>query len=466
MADNRRQYNGELGINADTFNVQVTEYSRLPREVQVSIDKFISPERGVDYWTMQDQQYIIDQVISRIPQQEEGLVDGYLYNGAFYKEPEHQTLIQGETGKIYVELVTNKTYRWQRGSYIEISPSLTIGETSDTAFAGNRGVALESQIVDKYEKPSEGIPYSDLDSGVTNLLDKANTALQSETDPTVPSWAKQQNKPSYNYSEIGNTPDLSGFITKTVDDLTNYYLKSDTYTKTEVQNLITAIHQFRYEIYATLPQTGESNVLYLIGPTGSGSDKYEEYVYANNVFVKIGDTSIDLTGYIQQSDLNTALANYTPTSQLAAVATSGSYNDLSDKPQIELVEMFYGESNAWTKFINAYTAKCVVYCRASSNSNPASGSKTRKAFMAYVNNEDNPTEVEFQYYRSVTTHSDNQQGDQVFVYKLTSANGGTWTVTTRNAFTKVVAGANMSSSYSNGTITLDASVPTIIFRQW
>lgn len=147
------------------------------------------------------------------------------------------------------------------------------------------------------------------------------TALQSftETDPTVPAWAKESTKPSYNYSEIGNTPDLSGFITKNVNDLANYYLKSETYTKTEVANLIAAINQFHYEIYTTLPASGESNVLYLIGPTGTGNDRYEEYVYSNDVFVRIGDTSIDLSGYVTTSALNTALANYTPTDSLTAL---------------------------------------------------------------------------------------------------------------------------------------------------
>lgn len=113
----------------------------------------------------------------------------------------------------------------------------------------------------------------------------------------------------------------------------------------------------------------------------------------------------------------------------------------------------YGHST-WSEFISAYNTNSIVYCRASSNSNPGTGSQTRLAFMAYVNNVTNPTEVEFQYYRSVQSHSDNQQGDQVFVYKLTSANGGTWTVTTRNSFTKIVAGTGLSSSYSNGVLTL------------
>jgi hypothetical protein len=95
---------------------------------------------------------------------------------------------------------------------------------------------------------------------------------------------------------------------------------------------------------------------------------------------------------------------------------SGDYQDLTNKPEIppKMSILKYGIST-WNDFINAYSQNAIVYCRASSNSNPASGSQTRMAFMAYVNNETNPTEVEFQYYRSVSSHSDSQQGDQVFV---------------------------------------------------
>ena len=45
----------------------------------------------------------------------------------------------GETGKIYVDTTTNLTYRWGGSSYVEISPSLALGETSSTAFRGDRG---------------------------------------------------------------------------------------------------------------------------------------------------------------------------------------------------------------------------------------------------------------------------------------------------------------------------------------
>ena len=133
------------------------------------------------------------------------------------------------------------------------------------------------------------------------------------------------------------------------------------------------------------------------------------------------------------------------------------YNSTSSKWENStqmMTILSYGNST-WSDFIAAYEANAVVYCRASSSSDPSSGSQTRLAFMAYVNNATTPTEVEFQYYRSVNSHSDNQQGDQVFVYKLTKTSG--WAVTTRNAFTKIVAGTNMTSSYSGGTLTLNST---------
>ena len=49
--------------------------------------------------------------------------------------------VTGESGKIYVALDTNKTYRWSGSAYTEISESLALGETSSTAYRGDRGKA-------------------------------------------------------------------------------------------------------------------------------------------------------------------------------------------------------------------------------------------------------------------------------------------------------------------------------------
>jgi len=75
-----------------------------------------------------------------------------------------------------------------------------------------------------YQKPGTGIPKTDLASAVQTSLGKADTALQSftESDPTVPSWAKASSKPSYAYSEITGTPTLADVATSgDYEDLTN-----------------------------------------------------------------------------------------------------------------------------------------------------------------------------------------------------------------------------------------------------
>lgn len=53
---------------------------------------------------------------------------------------------RGETGKIYVALDTNLTWRWSGSAYVEISKSLALGETSSTAYPGDKGKALAADL--------------------------------------------------------------------------------------------------------------------------------------------------------------------------------------------------------------------------------------------------------------------------------------------------------------------------------
>lgn len=128
---------------------------------------------------------------------------------------------------------------------------------------------------------------------------------------------------------------------------------------------------------------------------------------------------------------------------------------------LPMVILSYGNST-WQEFINAYKNNVIVYCRASSQSNPKNGAQTRMAFMAYVSDADNPTSVEFQYYRSMnpTNKSITQMSDQVFVYKLSS--NGTWSVEMREASLKQIvfdASSGLSGTYdkTTGTLTIAAA---------
>ena len=103
----------------------------------------------------------------------------------------------------------------------------------------------------------------------------------------------------------------ANFITKSVNDLTNYYLKSDTYTKTEVNSLIGAISTVSFQVVQTLPtQDIQTNVIYLVPKSSAQADNtYDEYIYVNNAWEKIGDTQIDLSGYQTTANLVTSLSS-------------------------------------------------------------------------------------------------------------------------------------------------------------
>ena len=78
-------------------------------------------------------------VSSQLPSFVDDVVEGYLYNGEFYEDEEHTTKMAGESGKIYIDLSTEKTYRWSGSIYTVISETLALGETSSTAYRGDRG---------------------------------------------------------------------------------------------------------------------------------------------------------------------------------------------------------------------------------------------------------------------------------------------------------------------------------------
>ena len=69
----------------------------------------------------------------------------------------------GESGKIYVTLDANLTYRWTGSTYVEISQSLALGETAQTAFPGDRGLAVETEVENRAK-----VLYAECTEIVTN----------------------------------------------------------------------------------------------------------------------------------------------------------------------------------------------------------------------------------------------------------------------------------------------------------
>ena len=86
---------------------------------------------------------------SQLPSYVDDVIEGYMNDGTFYKtktpgaeegDPAtYSDAVTPESDKIYVDVDTNVSYRWGGSVYVAIASSLTLGETENTAYRGDRG---------------------------------------------------------------------------------------------------------------------------------------------------------------------------------------------------------------------------------------------------------------------------------------------------------------------------------------
>lgn len=80
----------------------------------------------------------------------------------------------------------------------------------------------------------------------------------------------------------------------------------DAYTKKEINDLIKKIPNFKIEVVTALPTSNiDNSTIYLVRGTGSGENMYDEYLYVNNTWERLGgqSQSLDLTNYATKAEL-------------------------------------------------------------------------------------------------------------------------------------------------------------------
>lgn len=158
--------------------------------------------------------------------------------------------------------------------------------------------------------------------------------------------------------------DLQGFITNTVDDLVNYYTKSETYTKAEVNDLIGQISSISFEVVDSLPPTGESNKIYLVPKTpGQSQDGYNEYIYVNSGWERIGSTDIDLSQYATinyvTSSISTAVAGLASEEYVtSAIGTATA--DMATNASVDSKLSSYVTNETLTSTLNNYALSSAI----------------------------------------------------------------------------------------------------------
>ena len=139
------------------------------------------------------------------------------------------------------------------------------------------------------------------------------------------------------------TPDSS----KAVNVDLSAYAKSADVTK-EIASAVSGVTQIDYSVVEQLPSTGKKGIIYLVANSDSGNNIYDEYIYINSKFEKLGSREMDISSYAKKTDIPTKVSALTNDSgyQTAAQVTSAI--------NTKLVVMADAELNAmWTEVFGA-----------------------------------------------------------------------------------------------------------------
>lgn len=126
-------------------------------------------------------------------------------------------------------------------------------------------------------------------------------------------------------SELTND---SGFQTSTQVSsaistaLGDYYTK--TQTDTAIASAVADASHLKRQIVESLPDSNQDeNTIYMLKKTtGAGAQNaYDEYMWLNTAWEKIGDTAVDLSGYVTTESLTSTLANYVKVADMVAITT-------------------------------------------------------------------------------------------------------------------------------------------------
>lgn len=208
-----------------------------------------------------------------------------------------------------------------------VATSGSYNDLSDKPFIPN---AVSDLIDDSghYTKPANGIPAADLEETYLTSF--------TETDPTVPSWAKAAQKPTYTAQEVGALP-ANTYIPNKTSDLVNdsnypvdanYVHTDNNYTTEEKSKLAGIAAGAEVNVNADWNATiGDAAILNK--PTKVSDFQNDTgFITSAALPTKVSELQND-SGYLTQHQDISGKANSV---DLATVATSGAYSDLSGTP--------------------------------------------------------------------------------------------------------------------------------------
>jgi hypothetical protein len=105
---------------------------------------------------------------SQLPSYVDDTIEGYYYDSKFYEDAQHITEITEETGKIYIDISSNKSYRWTGSVYTRIDECPAFGEIQGTIYEGNKGKA-NADAISAIKDGTNIDSFADVETALANI---------------------------------------------------------------------------------------------------------------------------------------------------------------------------------------------------------------------------------------------------------------------------------------------------------
>lgn len=226
------------------------------------------------------------------------------------------------TGAVYIiskikTLLEDKSDKGHTHSKEEIG----LGNVENKSSQTIRGELTSDNVIKAlgYTPPKENTTYSDATQtahGLMSVSDKkkldgiAEGANKTTVDSELSSTSTNpvQNK-AVQAELTKKAPIASPSFTGTPKVPTasagtnNTQAASTAFVTSAISTAMAGITKLDFQVVQTLPSTGVKGTFYLIANSGSGQNVYDEYLWINNKYEKLGTREIDLSSYIKQSDM-------------------------------------------------------------------------------------------------------------------------------------------------------------------
>lgn len=222
------------------------------------------------------------------------------------------------------------------------------------------------------------------DAAINAALNSALTTYYTKTEVNALLDTIRQSVTAETNARTDADATLRGLIQQVSASLANYYLKTETYSRSEVQQLIDTVKQFQYVVAASLPANpgpDTMGIIYLIPSTNPKAENVkDEFITvldgSTYKWEQIGSTTVDLSGYPTTAEMNAAIASaltaYYTQAQVDSMVASINAAIESATGRVFFIEKSFGKYDG-EREITLQQAKADKYVNTDGGETSASG---------------------------------------------------------------------------------------------